>query len=171
MKGIKLAGMAIGLLMIWTGPKGSAWEIGTRRTAEGGEETKTAELLPNRKGEDGRRLLFKFRAVRYADGGYGLKVYTTLDNKALYVIVPGLTLELEDGGSVVLRPEADGFDHWGAGEWYNAEFRLDDAVAERLRESDVVRITIADRDGALTKDIPGRRQGLLSEAIDAVAEE
>ncbi len=144
-----IAGM--GCLMAGTPRKVQADKRGVMESA-------TVDLLPKKKLRDSGKVTFRCRISRYGDRCVMLARVLRNDS-AMHIVRPGVKFMLADGDSVVLKAERPRAccSEWADGRWYNAAFRLGDADIEKMKNSDMVSVSIHIPDGVVSRDIaPGR---------------
>ena len=136
----------------------------------GVRESASAQLLAKTKLREKGKVVFKCRVSRYNDR-YMLLAKVLRNDSAVHVISPGVKFMLADGDSVVLKAErpAACCSSWADGRWYNASFKLPEAVVEKLKNGKVVSLGIPSDKGEIIRETASGKQDALAELIQSVA--
>jgi len=154
----------MGYLPAGSSKKVRADKYGVRRSVQ-------TELLSKKKQKDGK-LIFKCCVVRNNDK-YMLLAKILRNDSSLHVMSPGVRFVMADGDTVVLKPERDAAccSNWADGRWYNTAFKLNEAEVEKLRNADILSVTVPFYGGEISRNIVSGKEKAVAEQLRSVGED
>lgn len=137
----------------------------------GGRESASVELLSPKRLKDGR-ITFKCRIARH-DDKYTMLAKVLKNDSAMHIVRPGVKFALANGDSVVLKAERPSAccSSWADGRWYNASFKLNDSDVEKLRNADVLALTIPFYGGEISRATASGKENAIAELLQSVGEQ
>jgi len=157
------------LLLVGTGCISAGTPRKVRADKYGVKESATVDLLSGKKLRDSGKVTFRCRISRYGDRCM-LLAKVLKNDSAMHIVNPGVKFMLADGDSVVLKAERPRAccGEWADGRWYNAAFKLGDADIEKMKNSEMVSVSIHIPDGVVCRDIAPGKKNVVVEQLQSV---
>lgn len=133
-------------------------------------ESSAIQLLAGKKRDDDGRVSMRCCIAR-CDTAFILQARILKGNFAVQVVRPGLRLVLQNGESVILKPECKPAccGDWAAGRWNNVSFRLSESDTGLLKKYDVISIVISTgKEENIERNIALGKQGAIGRLIRSI---
>jgi len=134
------------------------------------KESSAVQLLTGNKRDKDRRVSMKCTIAR-CDTAIVLRARILKGNFAVQVVRPGLRLIMENGDSIMLKPERKSAccSDWAKGRWNNVSFRLSPSDIEMLKKQGIASIVVSTgKEEDIIREIASGKQDAIGKLIRAV---
>lgn len=133
-------------------------------------ESSAVQFLAGKKRDGDGRVSMRCTVAR-CDTATVLRARILKGDFAVQVVQPGLRLVLQNGKSVMLKPERKPAccGDWAAGRWNNVSFRLSESDIELLKKYDIVSLVISTgQEEDIERNIALGKQGAIGGLLRSV---